>query len=618
MAFPPGFLDELRERVSLGDLIGRRVKLVRRGREQNGLCPFHSEKTPSFTVSEEKGFYHCFGCGAHGDAISFVMQTEALSFPEAVEKLAGLAGLQVPVSSPEERERARRRADLFGVLEAACTWFEKQLHMPVGRAALAYLDQRGLDQTTIARFRLGFAPEARGALKVALAREDVAEAQLVEAGLLKLTDDGGSYDYFRKRIIFPITDRRGRVIAFGGRALGDREPKYLNSPETPMFQKGKVLYGLAQAREAARDTGEVIVTEGYMDVIALNRAGFAQAVAPLGTAVTEDQIELLWRLAPEPVLCFDGDAAGQRAAARAAERALPRLKPGHSLRFATLPPSEDPDSLVRNQGSEAMRRILDAAAPLADVIWRIETAGRNLATPERQALIDKRLHDRINRIADGTVRNYYRNIIRSRLRESFAGPRRTGPRDRQRDAFVGGSRAQIAPQPRLRDHSEVVFWRGQQILVATLINHPELIDELGEAFSRLELPAGDLDKLRQEVLKLVASSQNLDAEGLKTQLRLNGLGTELDSVLRPDVYLHGRFARPDASIATAREGWLAVFEEIQKVRLQRENSEALKIVTRNPTDQELERFHQRQLQLQRSENDRALNADEKLSDETSR
>ena len=385
MAFPPRFLDELRQRLSLAEVVGRRVKLIRRGREFVGLCPFHNEKTPSFNVVEEKCFYHCFGCGAHGDVIGFTMQTESLSFPEAVEQLARRAGLEVPQESREERERAVREATLQGAVDAACAFFEQTLHGPDGRAARAYLDQRGLDDATIRRFRLGFAPDGRDQLKRALVSSIIPESLLTEAGLLRKPEGGGaSYDYFRNRVIFPIGDRRGRVIAFGGRVLDDGQPKYLNSPDTPLFQKGRVLYGWALARIAAAKDPSAIVVEGYMDVIALHRAGFATAVAPLGTALTEVQIEDLWRIAPEPVLCFDGDAAGQRAAARALARALPILKPGLSLRFATLPAAEDPDSLILHHGPAAMRELLDRAQPLAEVLWRVE-AGQPIDTPERRA-----------------------------------------------------------------------------------------------------------------------------------------------------------------------------------------------------------------------------------------
>ena len=371
MAFTPQFLDELRGRLTLSDYVGKRVRLQKKGREHLGLCPFHNEKTPSFTVNDSKAFYHCFGCGAHGSAIDWVMQMEGLSFPEAVERLAGDAGMAVPQSTPEEQARAKRAKSLYDANEAACAWFQKQLYQGDGAAALDYLRGRGLTEETISRFRLGFAPERKNALGQALQADGFTEEMLIEAGLIARPDDGRApYDRFRGRVIFPITDRRGRVIAFGGRIMEDREgiAKYLNSPETPLFHKGQTLYALALAREAAAKDAEVIVTEGYMDVIALHQAGFGGAVAPLGTAVTEAHIQALWRLAPEPVLCFDGDNAGQRAAHRAAERALPLLAPGRSLRFAILPAGEDPDSLLQAGGLAAMDTVLGAARPMVDVL----------------------------------------------------------------------------------------------------------------------------------------------------------------------------------------------------------------------------------------------------------
>ena len=316
MTFPPQFLDEIRTRVPLEGVIGKRVRLTRRGRELLGLCPFHKEKTPSFTVNEDKGFFHCFGCGEHGDVIGFVMRDEGLSFPEAVERLAGDAGLALPARDPRAEAREKQRLSLFEVVEAAAKWFEAELAGPRGAQARRYLEGRGVDEATRATFRLGYAPDSRTALRTRLEKDGVTQAMLLEAGLIIAPDDGRApYDRFRGRLIFPIWDRRGRVVAFGGRALGDGQPKYLNSPETPLFAKGSLLYGQHLAAPAARKAGQVIAVEGYMDAIALHQAGIAQAVAPLGTALTEQQLEGLWRLADDPVLCFDGDEAGKRAAA---------------------------------------------------------------------------------------------------------------------------------------------------------------------------------------------------------------------------------------------------------------------------------------------------------------
>src|SRR5882757_5695476 len=421
MAFPPGFLDELRARLSLSDVVGRKVSLKRKsGAESSGLCPFHNEKTPSFTVNDKKGFFYCFGCGVHGDAVGFVMKTEGLSFPESVEKLAREVGLPVPRATPAERERADRVATLRQVVEEAARWFQKQLRLPVGRQGLDYLRGRGLEEAAIDDFRLGFAPDTRDGLLAALKREGVPIDKIVEAGLAIQPDDGNRepYDRFRGRVMFPINDRRGRVIAFGGRVMGAGEPKYLNSPETPLFHKGANLYCLDRARVAATKDQPVIVAEGYMDVIALHGAGFVGAVAPLGTALTEGQLGELWKLADEPYLCFDGDNAGRRAAARAAERALPLLRPGKSLRFLALPSGEDPDSLIRVHGAVAVSRLLQQARPLADIVWDMDTEGKPADTPERRASIKQAVERRIGEIADPTVRDYYKTEMRNRLYQS--------------------------------------------------------------------------------------------------------------------------------------------------------------------------------------------------------
>ncbi|HLM13046.1 MAG TPA: DNA primase, partial [Reyranella sp.] len=336
MAFPPGFLDELRARLSLSEVVGRKVSLKRKsGAEYSGLCPFHNEKTPSFTVNDKKAFFYCFGCHEKGDAVDFVIKTEGLSFPEAVEKLAREVNLPVPRATPVERERAERVSTLQQVVEEAARWFQKQLRLPVGRQGLDYLRGRGLEDATIDDFRLGFAPDSRDGLLSHLKRENVPIDKIVEAGLAIQPDDNNRepYDRFRGRVMFAINDRRGRAIAFGGRVMGAGEPKYLNSPETPLFHKGANLYCLDRARAAVTKDQPVIVAEGYMDVIALHGAGYTGAVAPLGTALTEGQLAELWKLADEPYLCFDGDNAGRRAANRAAERALPLLRAGKSLRF---------------------------------------------------------------------------------------------------------------------------------------------------------------------------------------------------------------------------------------------------------------------------------------------
>ena len=553
MAFQPGFLDELRSRISLSGLIGRTVKLVRRGREYTGLCPFHHEKTPSFYVVEDKSFFHCFGCGAHGDAIGFVMRNDNLDFIEAIEKLAGEAGLAVPRATPQERERAQQQKTLLEALEAAAAFYEARLASPAGARARNYLRERGLDTETIRHFRLGWAPDERQALRRSLSG-DFSESLLIEAGLLRRPSSAAAdepIDYFRSRVMFPIGNRTGRVIAFGGRMIGDGQPKYLNSPESTLFEKGRVLYGWAAARaglsrESSSAGPGVIVTEGYMDVIALHRAGFPTAVAPLGTALTDFQLHDLWRLGSEPVLCFDGDAAGQRAAARALYRALPFLGTGRSLRFASLPAGEDPDSLIRAEGRTAFEAILDAARPLSDMLWEIELAAKPRNTPERLADVWRRLVSRVELIPDRKVQAEYRNLFYKRF-----DPRPTAsrPRDRIRQ---GSSAVHDGPPPPPRPPQRL----QREILFRILLHFPGLIVEVAEEFASLDLPEADFDKLRHEILGLEASRPGLDAGTLQQHLVQSGFAATVDALLTPSVDTGFVVRCPDP--ASARKEWTHV------------------------------------------------------------
>lgn len=551
MSIAPEFVDELRSRLSIASVIGGRVRLQKRGRDHTGLCPFHKEKTPSFTVSEEKGFFHCFGCGAHGDVVGFVMRSDNLSFPEAVERLARDVGLQVPASTPEERQREEQRATLHSALEAAAAWFEAQLRAGIGRPGLDYFKRRGLQDETIARFRLGYAPDSRSGLKDALAKAGIGEALMLDSGLIIRPEEGRTtYDRFRGRVMFPIADRRGRVIAFGGRILDQGEPKYLNSPETALFHKGRTLYGQAQAARAARESGEIVVCEGYMDVIALAEAGFAGAVAPLGTALTEGQIAELWRLAPEPILCFDGDAAGQRAAARAVERALPLLQPGKSLRFAVLPPGEDPDTLIRARGPAAMREVLAEARPLIDLLWDQELEKGPTDTPERRAGFRLRLRDRIRLIAERTVHEAYRAEVERRLAAAFAGPPTargrpfTPQKGRPGAVEIGGMAARAGTKGLERQPEEVVL--------ALLVNHPHLAAAHGEELAQANFRAGGLDKLRQAIIDLAAGHPDLDSETVKLHLNEMGFAQALQGLL--DRTKDKRFTLPTAPAERAAEG----------------------------------------------------------------
>ena len=552
MAFPSGFLDELRGRISLSGLISRRVKLARRGREFAGLCPFHHEKTPSFYVVEDKSFFHCFGCGAHGDVIGFAMRADNLDFIEAVEKLAGEAGLVVPRATAQERERAQRQKTLLEATDAAATFYEDRLWAPAGARAREYLQGRGLDPQTMRGFRLGWAPDDRQALRHAL-KAEFPEALLIEAGLLRQPQGSESSDYFRNRVMFPIGDRAGRVIAFGGRVLGDGQPKYLNSPDSALFEKGRVLYGWSSARAAAirdREAGGpgAIVTEGYMDVIALHRAGFPSAVAPLGTALTELQLQELWRLTAEPVLCFDGDAAGQRAAARAMRRALPLLRPGLSLLFATLPPGDDPDSMIRQLGRGAFEQILAAAQPLSTMLWESELGGSRLDTPERRAALERRLMDNVAVIADRSVQAQYRRFIRDRLfdvgRGTRAGTQRAA---RPRVNFV-----RDGPEPPPRSGGRM----QRENLFRMLLHLPCLIDEVAEEFAALEMPEPELDGLRRQILEWDAAGSGLDAGALQQHLVENGLAATAERLLLPSV--DATFLVRCSDPVSARKEWVRV------------------------------------------------------------
>ncbi|WP_193183654.1 DNA primase [Nisaea sediminum] len=581
MSFPPQFLDELRTRLPVSEVVGRRVTLQRRGREFLGLCPFHSDSKPSMNVVDDKNFYHCFACGAHGDIIKFVMESEGLAFPEAVEKLADMAGLEVPKETPQDRERSKRRETLHDVLEHACTWFEQKLAGPGGAEALDYLRGRGLTKETIARFRLGWAPDSRTAFAQSMKAEGVKEALLLEAGLLRKPEDGGAaYDYFRGRIIFPITDRRGRVIAFGGRILGDGQPKYLNSPDTPVFHKGRVLYGLAQAREPARKADEIVVAEGYMDVIALSQGGFPQAVAPLGTALTEDQIAELWKLATEPVVCFDGDTAGMRAAGRAADRVLPMLKPGHSLRFVTLPQGEDPDDVIKHHGAKAMRELLDGAIPLSEFIWRQELAAQPVTTPERIADFQRRMRGRVREIAERTVQESYSDHVENRIREMRRAGRENsgGGRGSRRSGYAEAYAGAQFSQGHRANVPSIMARRQQQIVLAALLNHPALIDELGEAIGVLAFDDPFLDKLRQQIIEIALADPGLDSEGLIAHLTRLGLSDACNGLLSGETLSHAAFARRNAQLSKARAGLTELLARIGKPQLEAQLADAERAV----------------------------------------
>lgn len=560
MRLPDGFLDELRARTPLSAVIGRRVKLARSGRHWKGCCPFHNEKTPSFYVYEDG--YKCFGCGVHGDAVGFVMASAGLSFMEAVELLAGEAGLEVPKASPEAAQAEKRRLDLHAVLEAAAAAFQRRLRLPEGAKALEYLRRRGLTEETIARFGLGWSGEGRGALAADLARQDVGVPMLVEAGLMREGEEGRApYDLYFNRVMFPIRDRRGRVISFGGRILGDGQPKYVNGPETALFSKRRTLYGLDLAREAARNGADVLTVEGYMDVIALHQAGFAGAVAPLGTALTEEQLGELWRLSPAPVLCFDGDAAGQRAALRTTELALPQLTPERSLRLATLPAGEDPDSLLRAHGPQAFQAVLDQARPVSEALYGLMAAGVG-PSPEQRAGLRTRLETASAKVADRALASEMRRA----LLDQFYASRPQTPRP----GFAGRTRqpaGRVWPSiPRPVPGASGARAERARALVAILLNHPALLPAVEEAFAAIDLPPS-LDTLRQAILHWTSEAETLDSDGLITHLSRYGLEGAAFQALSAVPLPLPACAAPSASAFEAAQGWWHFFGLLEPDRL---------------------------------------------------
>lgn len=482
---PQSFIQDLLNRIDIVDVVGRYVQLKKGGANFSGLCPFHNEKSPSFTVSPTKQFYHCFGCGAHGDVIRWMTDQRGLSFMDAVKELASEAGMEVPAPDPRAAKVAEQRDTLHDVMTTAQDWFVAQLAGPEGAKARAYLGTRGFDAHTIQRFGFGYAPEGRQAMKAAL--KDVPESKLIEAGLRIAVDDKEPYDRFRGRLMLPIEDARGRVIAFGGRILDAQKtdaPKYLNSPDTPLFDKGRTLYNLHRAGPASRQTGRIVVVEGYMDVIALAAAGIVDAVAPLGTALTERQIELLWRLVETPILCFDGDAAGQRAAMRAITRALPLLRPAHSLKIVRLPPGLDPDDLIKQQGVAAMERQLASARSLVEVLWEHERDAAPLATPEDKAGLKARLLAHVETIADRDIQALYKRELLERFSE-FAFPRRESRDWRKPNALPRPqSRVRRAPP---RDALSAAILAGLLRFPDQIGRHAEALGQAGLADPRFDV-----------------------------------------------------------------------------------------------------------------------------------
>ena len=518
MAVPPEFIEDLRQRVPLSDVVGRRVKLTRKGRRHSGLCPFHAEKTPSFSVVDDDGFYHCFGCGVHGDAISFLREMDGLEFMEAVERLAEMAGLAVPRAIPQDPAASRQRKAALDILEETTLFFEAALRRDDGRDATRYLKQRGLDSAIVKTYRIGYSP--RMGLRATLKDKGFSDEDMLAAGVIRKSDrDGSFYDYFRDRVMFPIENRQGKVIAFGARALGDAQPKYLNSGEGPTFSKKAVLYGWVQAREGLRRNLPLVVAEGYMDVIAIHRSGAAAAVAPLGTALTPEQIALLWRLHDEPVLCFDGDAAGQRAQTRALERILPLLEPGRSARLAVLPEGKDPDDLIGASGPEGFRKVIGTARSLVDSLWEQIQAEFDIRQPEARAQFWQAVRGHVRSIGNNQVRSAYGDEIESRI----AAMRNQ----------IRGISSMVAPRRASRPQTGLI--NRHRAVVAILLAHPSLVSANFEALSMLDSGDQSLESLKKALIDAVIRDPDLDAAAINYHLQGLNLGDVLAAVTGDDM-----------------------------------------------------------------------------------
>ncbi|MCD1263404.1 DNA primase [Shinella sumterensis] len=648
MRFSNAFLDEIRDRVPISDVIGRRVTWDRKKTNVSrgdywACCPFHGEKSPSFHCEDRKGRYHCFGCGVSGDHFRFLTDLDGLSFPEAVQQIADLAGVPMPQPDPQAEQREKERMGLVEVMEMATRFFEDQLQTPAGAKARAYLRDRGLTGRTIETFRLGYAPESRNALKEHLARKGVPKEAIEACGLVVHGPEiPVSYDRFRDRIMFPIHSVREKVIAFGGRAMSPDAPaKYLNSNETELFHKGSVLYNHARARKAAqgagragnagqddRATGTIIAVEGYMDVIALHQAGIENAVAPLGTALTENQLDLLWRMTPEPVLCFDGDGAGIRAANRAADLALPLIKPERTVRFALLPDGKDPDDLVRHEGRAPFDKVMASARPLADMIWNREVQGANFDTPESRAALEARLRQVTAVIADEDVRRHYQQAMRDRLNSFFRPVPRQGGGNfsgnrQQRGGARGGQQGngvatgisdRLARSALVRGAQELPALR-ESVLALTVVNHPGLLFSDYDDIASIEYDNRDLQRLWSALLGIAGSvGARLERDRLIEDLETAGFETLLKGLEQQIRNSRLWTATAEAAPEDAREGYLQALALHKRTRAllwqRRELERELAVSTEEGDDERvpqiLRALQEVQLETVRMENQEAI------------
>ncbi len=619
MKFPQSFMDEIRNRVRVSEVVGKAVPLKRAGREFHALCPFHKEKSPSFTVNDEKGFYHCFGCGAHGDVIGFTMDYEHLGYREAIEKLAGMAGLSVPKLTHAEVEKEKRAQSLNDVMEVVTSWFEEQLEQTSeGELARRYLLERGLSAETIAKFRIGYAPENRDALMKAMATRGITQAQLIETGMLISVEGRTPYSRFRRRLMFPIRDRKSRVIAFGGRLLPGEPnadaPKYLNSPETPLFSKGRQLFNLDLARRAAFDARALIICEGYMDVIALAQGGIAHAVAPLGTAITAEQLQLCWQLVDEPTLCLDGDNAGQRAMTRATDLALPLLVPGKTLRVAVMPKGDDPDSLIRNVGRAAFDEVIARAAPLVNILWQ-QAMGTPAATPEARAAQEQQLMLKVNQIKHPSVQHYYKQHVREQLQAmqqaSFNKGRQTG------NWQAGGAKKKwspttnqggMMPLPPIARTADTSLLAPASNLLALVVACPSLLAHSAaeEFWLHAPMPASWQQQMHHLITELHIESPTLTSAPLWQTILEESPKESCAHVLKAMETLGIELTKDDIQ----REGraqrlWGEVINDVERARLRAESAEAEKALAIEMNEENLERLTNLKAQLEAIDRERS-------------
>ncbi len=612
MSLGSNFFDELRNRITLSEVIGRRIKVIRAGREYKACCPFHHEKTPSFTINDDKQFYHCFGCGAHGDVIKFVTEHDNIGFMDAVEMLAAEAGMQVPKQSPQAAQQAKKEKDLYDLLEDATVIMEQCLYNSQNSDALNYLLDRGITRETIKQFRIGFAPEDGQFIRKLLLEKGYSDKDMMQAGFLRPSTRGGDpYAFFRDRIMFPVPDRRGRIVAYGGRILPDHmrppqrgdfvPPKYINSTETPLFHKGRMLYGEPTARRAAADGQDIILVEGYLDVIACVQAGVRGALAPMGTAVTEEQIISMWKMIPGeskiPILCFDGDNAGRKAAIRVCDRVLPLLEPGRSVSFAFMPDGEDPDSLIKSTGVNGFKKIIDKAIPLFDFLWNTHTQGKNINTPDIKAAIKKKLEQEVARIGNKDVQDFYRSDLRVRVSKVFYPPRRF-------DYRAGSAKRpnQISVKPQMPKVQKIQKQHlVSKVLLAALINHPHIFESVEEILSNMIVKDKKMDHLRQNIVSFLCEHNDADSKNLIDHLEKTGFSQEIRDICNESVYVHASFCSPSADKEDIQSRWLGYWNDCNEAGLDEEIQNGWKRAYLDSNEKEEEKL--RSLLLMKSKED---------------